>query len=302
MRHLFFPHVSNNYRPKLLHHKTLLIVTLIIFFAGFSLSAIRNTFPSVLGTFSNISNQQLLLLTNEKRQENGLPPLTLNSELDSAALAKANNMFTEDYWAHDSPDGKTPWYFIKQAGYNYVYAGENLARGFTTPSDVVNAWMASPEHRQNMLSPNYTNVGFAVETGKLTGEDTVLVVEMFGSTTLAGSTQNELGSQNNNTKEVSSASSPTPPVVTENSVPKSGTVLDASKTPIPSVKPLIDSASFSSDIALFIVSIFILTLILDMIVIERKKVVRIVGHNIDHIMFLSLLLILILFMIRGVII
>jgi hypothetical protein len=185
LHHLFLPHISNNYRAKLLHRKSILLTITILFFAGFSLSAVRTTFPSVLGTYSDITSEQLLLLTNQKRQENSLPPLSLNGELSAAASSKADNMFAEDYWAHNSPDGKTPWVFIKAAGYNYIYAGENLARGFTNAQDVINAWMASPEHRQNMLSSNYQSVGYAVETGKLNGEDTVLVVEMLGSTALA---------------------------------------------------------------------------------------------------------------------
>ena len=100
-------------------------------------------------------------------------------------------MFAKNYWAHVSPDGTTPWVFIKSAGYSYVYAGENLARGYNTSQDVVTAWMASPEHKQNMLSSNYQNVGFAIVTGNLTGEDTVLVVEMFGSTALAAAPSNQ---------------------------------------------------------------------------------------------------------------
>src|SRR5258706_10350524 len=98
-------------------------------------------------------------------------------------------MFAKDYWAHIAPDGTTPWSFIKGAGYNYVYAGENLARGYFSASDVVNAWMASPEHRENMLSSKFADVGFSAQNGKLTGEDTVLVVEMLGSTSLAGAPQ-----------------------------------------------------------------------------------------------------------------
>lgn len=305
LHHLFLPHISNNYRPRLLHHKTILFVTIAIFFAGFSLSAVRTTFPSVLGTYSNITSDQLLLLTNQKRQENGLPALSLNQELSQAALNKADNMFAQDYWAHNSPDGKTPWVFIKAAGYNYIYAGENLARGFTTPSDVVNAWMASPEHRQNMLSPNYSNVGYAVETGKLNGEDTVLVVEMLGSTALAAApSNNQLASASNKAPQEPTVNSPaTPsPVAKPTAAPEQQLVLDANKTPVPYVKPLVDSASFSSNIALIIVFLFILALILDMMVIERKKVVRLVGHNVDHLFFLTLLLILITLMVRGSII
>ena len=146
---------------------------------------VKTNYPTVLGVSSDVSTQELMILTNEKRQDNGLGALTIDDRLSQAAAGKASDMFNKDYWAHNAPDGTTPWSFIKGAGYNYIYAGENLARGFKSAQDVVNAWMASPEHRQNMLSSSYQNVGFAVATGKLTGEDTILVVEMLGSTNLA---------------------------------------------------------------------------------------------------------------------
>ena len=318
LHHLFLPHVTNNYRPKLLHHKTMLLVIAVLFFAGFSLSAIRINFPSVLGTFSDITSEQLLLLTNQKRQENGLPPLSLNQQLSNAAAGKANNMFAENYWAHNSPDGKTPWVFIKGAGYNYIYAGENLARGFTNASDVVNAWMASPEHRKNMLSANYQNVGYAVETGTLSGENTVLVVEMLGSTAYAAAPapENKLASQVQ--EQATSASSSPAPTVVPTSVPTTApvaqtekkanpaeqapakSVLEANKTI--SIKPLINSVSFSSNTSRVVIIMFILALLLDMVIIERRKVVRLVGHNADHIFFLTLLLIIVTLIIRGAIV
>src|ERR1035437_7435512 len=212
LHHLFIPHISNNYRAKLLHRKSILAVIAVLFFAGFSFSAVRTSLPSVLGTFSDISSEQLLLFTNQKRQENALPPLSLNQQLSDAALSKADNMFAQNYWAHISPDGKTPWVFIKAAGYNYIYAGENLARGFTSAQDVINAWMASPEHRKNMLSTNYQSVGYAVETGKLNGEDTVLVVEMLGSTALAAAPAptNQLASKTQEIIAATSSPVPTP--------------------------------------------------------------------------------------------
>jgi hypothetical protein len=325
LHHLFLPHVSNNYRPKILHHKSILVVAALLFFAGFSFSAVRTSFPSVLGTYSNISSEQLLLFTNQKRQENGLSALSLNQQLSEAASSKANDMFAQDYWAHISPDGKTPWVFIKAAGYNYIYAGENLARGFTSASDVVDAWMASPEHRKNMLSTNYQNVGYAAETGKLNGEDTVLVVEMLGSTALAvapapAPVTNQLA---NNTEQetVSAPSSPIPtptpsPVPiptseltnkTQETVPagtlasKTGkSVLEANK--IANFKPLINSATISSDVSRGVAILFIFALILDMIIIERRKVIRLVGHNMDHILFLTLILLLITLIVKGAIV
>lgn len=317
LHQLFLPHISNNYRAKLLHHKSILLVIAVLFFAGFSLSAIRTTLPSVLGTFSDISQEQLLLLTNQKRQENGLSPLSLNQQLSNAAAGKANNMFSQNYWAHNSPDGKTPWVFIKGAGYNYIYAGENLARGFTNASDVINAWMASPEHRKNMLSANYQNVGYAVETGKLNGEDTVLVVEMLGSTAYAAAppSENKLASQAQ--EQTTSASSSPFPTVAPTLIPTVAPVAQTKKTntaeqtPAKSVleankganvKPLINSATLSSNVSRGVVALFIFALILDMLVIERRKIVRLVGHNMDHVLFLTLIMFLITLIVRGAII
>jgi hypothetical protein len=270
--------------------------------AGFLTSFVKTNFPAVLGISSNISTQQLLILTNQQRQNNNLPPLTDNSELDQAAANKAADMFSKDYWAHNAPDGTTPWVFIKNTGYNYIYAGENLARGFNSASDVINAWMNSPEHRQNVLSPNYQNVGFAVATGTLSGEDTVLVVEMLGSTNLAPVT----------------AVNSTPPVVAVASGSPAINVNPASQNPVvPTVqtvaslpnllgasviKPLINSQSFVSLSAGVILSLFIFVLILDMLVIERKKVVRFVGHNLDHILFLSAIFAIVIVLFRGSII
>ena len=313
LHRLFIPHISNNYRAKLLHRKSILAVIAVLFFAGFSFSAVRTSLPSVLGTFSDISSEQLLLFTNQKRQENALPPLSLNQQLSDAALSKADNMFAQNYWAHISPDGKTPWVFIKAAGYNYIYAGENLARGFTSAQDVINAWMASPEHRKNMLSTNYQSVGYAVETGKLNGEDTVLVVEMLGSTALAAAPAptNQLASKTQQEIiAVASTPAPTPTSAPVNKVQKpipantlnqtGKAVLDANK--VPNFKPLINSATLSKNVSIGVVAIFILALIMDMFVIGRKRVVRLVGHNMDHILFLSLIMLLITLIVRGAIV
>lgn len=305
LNHLFLPREKNNYRAGLLHHKILLNLTLLFVAAGLITSLIRTNYPSVLGLSSDISNQQLLILTNQQRQNNNLGALTDNSELDQAAVNKAADMFAKDYWAHNAPNGATPWTFIKATGYNYVYAGENLARGFNSASDVVNAWMNSPEHRQNVLSPNYQNVGFAVATGKLTGEDTVLVVEMLGSTSLGGSvaTQNSnppatavaTGSPTATNTQPAVQSNPTSatiPVINVN-----GNLLGASV-----IQPLINSHSFVSLSAGAVLTLFILVLILDMLVVERKKVVRFVGHNLDHLFFLGAIFVVVLILLRGAII
>lgn len=267
------------------------------------MSFVRTNFPSVLGTFSDISDQQLLLLTNQKRQENGLPALTINNELSQAAANKAFDMFGKDYWAHNAPDGTAPWVFIKGAGYNYIYAGENLARGFNNASDVINAWMASETHRKNMLSSNYQNVGFAVSAGKLNGEDTVLVVEMLGSTYLAPAPVAK-----DVAKPVTVAvATGSPSVVNttdtntlgEQKTIQVGEIKKTAINSLPQIKPLINSKTFSLASARLILSLFIFVLILDMLVVERKKIVRFVGHNLDHMFFFSVMLLIILILAKG---
>ena len=316
LHHLFFPREDNNYRAKLLHHKLLFLIILFILSMGVFTSAVKTHYPSVLGISSNISLDQLLSDTNQKRQENGLPPLSMNSELGQAAAAKASDMFAKNYWAHNSPDGTTPWVFIRNAGYNYVYAGENLARGFTNSSDVINAWMASPEHRENMLSSKYADVGFAVATGNLTGEDTVLVVEELGSRNFVASTQNSQKTVESPTvtPEIPTVT-PEPVTVTPAPVPVTPEVTPAPKTVTPpnnysqlvleaaqNNKPLINSAVFTSNLAKGVAGLFILVLILDMLVIERRKIVRFVGHNLDHIIYLSFILVLLFLLARGFVI
>ncbi len=171
------PHKHNGYRPHLVRSKGL--VLLVIAAMGLQLGSLAQP-GSVLGETQDVTQHQLLRATNAARERNSKPPLSLNEKLSYAATLKAQDMFKEQYWAHNSPNGTTPWVWIEKAGYDYGYAGENLARGFRTSQGVVTAWMNSPEHRDNMLSERYTNVGFAALTGTLEGEKTTLVVAEYG--------------------------------------------------------------------------------------------------------------------------
>ena len=126
---------------------------------------------------------QFLDLTNLARTAAGVAPLTRNSKLEVAAAAKAHDMVANHYWAHFRPgDHKAPWDFISEAGYRYSAAGENLARGYATPQGITRAWLESPAHAANLLSPRYTDVGFAsIRTWDANGEPVLLTVQMFGT-------------------------------------------------------------------------------------------------------------------------
>ena len=134
----------------------------------------------VLGANSDYSPETLLTKTNQQREAASEGDLTIDPLLTAAAQAKANDMATRNYWAHNTPDGKAPWTFITAAGYNYDLAGENLAYGFNGAEEAVAGWMNSAGHRANILNGGYQNVGFGVVTtpsyqGK--GEQTIIVAE-----------------------------------------------------------------------------------------------------------------------------
>lgn len=119
--------------------------------------------------------------TNEERRDDALPPLVRNPILDAAATMKAEHMAANQYFAHFSPDGISPWYWFEQSGYSFVHAGENLAIYFTDSSEVVDAWMNSPTHRANILDAQYREIGLGVAEGEFEGYDTIYVVQLFGT-------------------------------------------------------------------------------------------------------------------------
>ena len=103
-------------------------------------------------------------------------------------------MLQEGYFNHVSPEGLSPWYWFQRQGYQYQYAGENLAIGFLNSNEVTRAWMKSPDHRENILNPHYQEMGLAVVKGNFQGQETTLVVQFFGkqmTTTTAVATKTE---------------------------------------------------------------------------------------------------------------
>ncbi|HOD01166.1 MAG TPA: CAP domain-containing protein [bacterium] len=176
----FLPREDKKKRADLLDNKAILIYCVLIVFVSVVFRFVPKFAPGVLGYASNITISDLLKYTNQKRKENGVPPLKLNAELSAAAEKKAQDMFKDGYWAHVAPDGTEPWDFILDEGYDYIYAGENLAKNFSNSKEVVEAWFKSPSHKSNLIGANYDEVGFAVVNGVMDGYETTLVVQMFG--------------------------------------------------------------------------------------------------------------------------
>ena len=181
----FVPHQGNDYRP---HIVRTFSVAALIFLVGFLFIASRTVEELLVSQDSFLAavvSSVLVDLTNMNRAEEGLNSLVTNATLTDAARRKAEDMASRGYFAHNSPDGKTPWFWFGEAGYSFSYAGENLAVFFGDSADVQRAWMNSPLHRANILNSHFTEVGIATAEGVYQGQKTVFVVQMFGTPAVA---------------------------------------------------------------------------------------------------------------------
>lgn len=233
----FVPMKANNYHPDVLHPVIVMVIIVISFLLLLPTSGLRPE-GGVLGYATSISAGELHTLSNQQRSSNGLKGFTLNSKLSQAASAKAQHMFSQNYWAHVAPDGTSPWSFISAQGYAYSTAGENLAKDFSVSSGVVNGWMGSSGHRANVLSTTFSEVGYAAVNGTLLGQQTTLVVAMYASPKAAAAPKPTPAAP----KPASTAApeaTVAPPVSTP---PASPTVPAAPPTPAPE-KPAEDPAS-----------------------------------------------------------
>jgi uncharacterized protein YkwD len=137
--------------------------------------------PVVKVSADSITTQRVIQLVNKERLAQGFNALVENTVLDKTAQDKANDMIKNDYFAHTSPSGTSPWHWFEKNSYDYKYAGENLAINFTDADSQQKAWMASPSHRKNILNPNYKDIGVAVAKGKVDGETSIITVQLFGT-------------------------------------------------------------------------------------------------------------------------
>ena len=120
--------------------------------------------------------------TNKQRELYNQVPLHSNKKLALAAEAKLDDMFKQQYFEHESPDGKRPADVIKAAGYEYIVVGENLALGnYENDQLLVEAWMNSPGHRANILDGKFDEIGVAVGKGMFEGKEVWLAVQEFGA-------------------------------------------------------------------------------------------------------------------------
>ena len=114
---------------------------------------------------SDITRASVVEAMNDYRAQHHLPPLREDRRLDAAAGDRMSDMEDFGYWAHQSPDGRSPFVWLPTRGYEIHYAGENLATGFETTEMLIAGWMESPGHRANILSPHFEDCGVAIIDG-----------------------------------------------------------------------------------------------------------------------------------------
>ncbi len=267
--------------------------------------------PAVLGFPSSIQDNDVVTPTNARRAQAGLGALTVNPQLVSAASAKGKDMCANQYWAHISPAGTTPWVFMKGAGYKYSIAGENLARDFADTPSMMDAWMASPTHKANIVNGRYKEIGIAVVNCSLLGSDTALVVQMFGTQFVGTATGNTTTTAARSTAAVKSL---TTEETSEGNVAGQESVPQALAEADPSL--VLPQASDSSDTKqvsvftpvqfqkAFLVAVLLLitgVLAIDMWLVEERKIIRISSRSLGHFLFLSGILIVVLIVKAGVV-
>ena len=181
---------NNNLKPRHRHTKEYLkhyypflplFISFIFFFTALLLPVSTILSSSVKGAETSEIEQSIIEITNSVREKDSLVGLNSNQKLKDAAESKAKDMVRRNYWSHTTPEGSEPWDFIKKNGYSYATAGENLAYGFNNGQNIVNAWLSSPAHRDNILNNEYAEVGIgtATATNFQDGGPAIIVVAMY---------------------------------------------------------------------------------------------------------------------------
>ena len=282
---LFIPQEKNNHRALILHPTFLGIFIAIYLLNQSIISSLTVLKPGVLGYSSEITIQKVLSQTNSERQKLNLPLLQYNDVLSQSAAAKAADMFANNYWSHNSPEGKTPWEFFKSVGYKYSIAGENLAKDFYDTDGLLKAWMNSPTHRDNIVNTKYQEIGIAVVNGVLNGVKTTLVVQHFATPLDAAIAVKK--------QEVTTD----PEFITVPNLDSSVQSLGVSAaTPSP-ISPLL----ISKIIGIIIFTLIVGVLIIDSYITLKNNTPRLTGSSASHIGFILIILMLLIFGRQGAI-
>ncbi len=184
LKDLFIPYRGNNYKPEILLPRRLIFYGLSAVAMKLIIVSLVLVFPLAAWLTPDIlskESKKVISLTNRIRQNLSVPALKENRALSQAAYNKAQDMLLQQYFAHVGPDGRDVSDWILASGYQYDVAGENLAIGFASAEEVVNAWVKSRTHYANLIDPDFQEIGVGMVTGSYNDRDTTLVAQYFGS-------------------------------------------------------------------------------------------------------------------------
>jgi hypothetical protein len=274
---LFFPHEKNNHKAGILKPAFIGIFIAVYILNQAVIKSLTIAKPGILGYSSEITAQKVYEQTNDQRVAAGLPLLHFNQTLSNSAQKKAQDMFANNYWAHNSPQGLTPWDFFHSVGYQYSTAGENLAKDFYDTDSMMKAWMNSPTHKANIVNNQYQEIGIGVVNGVLNGVKTTLVVQHFGTPLNAkvnADTPEELAYRTHTQ------------VLSQNSVA--------------AVSPrLVSPLQISQTVGILMFVLIIGVLFIDGYLTLKRNTHRLAGSSASHIGFLAVILILLLVSQQG---
>ena len=141
---------------------------------------------------ANTQEWEILKIVNKERLKDGKKPLSIFSSLQKASGIRAKELI--EYYSHTRPDGTECFTAMDDCDVNYSWGGENIAAGFQTPATVMDAWMNSPGHRENILSSNYTHIGVGYAEGGYYGKNWA---QMFvGKCNIKSVALNDVGTPN----------------------------------------------------------------------------------------------------------
>lgn len=311
VRHLVFPDHPHHRKAHGIRPPAFILYIGFLIFLNLTFQFVVRVKPGILGFSSSIAPQELTALVNQERGSHGLPPLVINESLSSAAFAKGQDMFAQNYWSHVSPSGINPWFWIRRSGYDYQFAGENLAKDFVDSASVLRAWMNSPSHRDNILSDKFEDIGIAVIDGNLNGYQTTLVVEMFGTPKPTARIAQAIPAPTaapalTTTIPISGADQPEPgQTVNQGPTPTSQALarVDMSAPPakVPTTSPLIDSFVVVRSTSISLIFLLLGIVGLDVILVSRRQITRVGSHSLAHAVMLGILLVAVWYTHVGVI-
>ncbi len=180
LKRIFIPSEENDFKPGFLKSRFLFYYLLVLIVLKIGVVLLVISLPQNI-FFADVSRAIIMELANKQREDLGLLPLKENPQLNEAALLKAKDMITKNYFGHQSPRGTSPWDWLTNVGYDYQAAGENLGIGFLDSEEIYQAWNDSSSHKANLLNPKYKETGIAILQGYFKGNKTTVVVQFFGS-------------------------------------------------------------------------------------------------------------------------